>query len=94
MTDLAEFVAEAHRNGYANTQADPGPNGGKVITYDRGEYSYRDHYSGSTAFVGHEVVTRDGKPVWGMSYYGDLTHEDADPDDVYAFLRDTRAGVP
>ncbi|SDR35291.1 DUF5680 domain-containing protein [Natronobacterium texcoconense] len=88
MTNLAAFIVEAHRNGYATTQADPGPDGEKVITYGRGEYGYRDQYYGSTAFVGHEVVTRDGRPVWGMSYYGDVVREDADPNDVYAVLRE------
>lgn len=89
MHELSDFVAEAHRNGYATTQPDAGEEQqGKVITYDRDEWKYRDHYYGSEAFVGSEIVTFDGRPVWGMSYYGDLSSKNADRATVYSFLRD------
>ena len=89
MHNLSDFVAEAHRNGYATIQPDVGDEQqGKVITYDHGEWKYRDHYYGSEAFVGSEIVIFDGRPIWGMSYYGDLTSKNVDRTTVYSFLRD------
>lgn len=86
---LAAFVAEAHRNGYAAAQPDAAEEAqGTVITYERGPWEYRDTYAGSEAFVGHEVVRHQGEGIWGMSYYGDLTTAQADRDAIYAFLRE------
>lgn len=87
--ELAAFVAEAHRNGYAAAQPDAIEEAqGTVITYEQGPWEYRDTYTGSEAFVGHEVVFRADEPVWGMSYYGNLTTPQADRDAIYAFLRE------
>lgn len=86
---LAAFVAEAHRNGYAAAQPDAAEEAqGTIITYERGPWNYQDTYTGSEAFVGHEIVLHEDEPVWGMSYYGDLTTAAADRDEVYAFLRE------
>ncbi|WP_246998398.1 DUF5680 domain-containing protein [Halosolutus gelatinilyticus] len=89
MHDLSDFVAKAHRNGYATAQPDADEEQqGTVITYDRDDWTYRDHYYGSEAFLGSEIVIFDGRPVWGMSYYGDLISKNADRTTVYSFLRD------
>lgn len=94
-TDLAAFVAAAHRNGYASDDPDVvddedanGEGGGTVLHFEDGPWRYRDVYHGSTAFVGHEVVYRDDEPVWGMSYYGDLMDGGGDRHATYAFLQD------
>ena len=84
---LSAFVAEAHRNGYATAQPQVDDDGRKVLTYERENWRYRDVYYGSEAFGGHEVVSCQSDPRWGMHYYGDLTTEDADRDETYSFLR-------
>lgn len=64
MDGLSDFVVEAHRNGYSATSPDVDEEQqGKVITYDRDEWEYRDHYYGSDAFIGSEIVIFDGRPV-------------------------------
>jgi hypothetical protein len=89
MTNLSAFIAQAHKHGYAAAQPDNATEqAGTILTYERGPWRYRDSYTGSSAFVGHEVVSRESDPVWGMSYYGDLTTVTVDRDKVYEFLRD------
>lgn len=90
---LQEFVVEAHRNGYANSTPDAGEFGGKVITYRAGDFEYVDRYFGSRAFVGVEVVSSDGSPVWGMHYRGEPTDASVDHEPVYEFLRDVLGEV-
>lgn len=85
--ELSAFVAEAHGNGYATVQPEVDDDGRKVLTYERGDWRYRDVYYGSEAFGGHEVVFFDDDPCWGMSYYGDLTADDVNRDRTYSFLR-------
>jgi len=86
---LRAFVAEAHRNGYATSEPDVDDEAaGKRIRYADGEWEYLDRYVGGRRFVGHEVVRRDGAPVWGMHYYGAPTEETVDVDALYAFLRE------
>lgn len=86
--ELAKFVAEAHRRGYATAQPEVGDDGRKVLTYERGDWRYRDVYHGSESFVGHEIVRVADDPVRGMNYYGDLTTPAGDRDELYSFLRD------
>ena len=97
MTDPAElraFVAEAHRNGYATGGATRAEDGSKVLSYGRDRWHYRDRYFGSREFVGSEVVSHEGDPVWGMSYDGYLVDDAADREAVYEFLRTALRAVP
>lgn len=92
--DLAAFLAEAHRNGYATVEPESGEEPfEKRITYDRGDWHYRDVYAGSDAFVGHEIVALDGEPIWGMHYDGRITAAAADSAATYDFLRRALAAV-
>jgi len=89
--DLRAFVVEAHRNGYASAEAVVDDDGTKRIEYERGPWRYVDRYVGARDFLGAEVVSRDGDPVWGMHYDGRLTDDGADADAVYDFLREALA---
>jgi len=74
---LRAFVVDAHRDGYATSDAEPGTEPGEnVIGYRDGGWRYVDRYSGSRAFAGVETVFRDGAPVWTM-YYGGAPTDDA-----------------
>src|SRR3989338_11482778 len=42
------------------------------ITYDEGDFHYRDSFVGFSDFCGQEHVTFKGEPVWSMAYYGYL----------------------
>jgi hypothetical protein len=40
------------------------------LEFSDGNLLYRDIYYGGLHFIGMETVFQNGKPVWGMSYYG------------------------
>ena len=42
------------------------------LAYQAGDYQYLDSYFGGSDFIGEEIVYHQGKPVWGMNYYGIL----------------------
>lgn len=44
--------------------------GSKELTYEEGEFRYRDRYFGNYVFSGEEVVWFQEKVVWSMNYYG------------------------
>jgi len=76
MDDLIKFIVEAKKSSYAaqgDTQSvTPLLPGTKQLEYRRGDYFYRDIYAGMLNFVGQEIVYRQEKPVWSMSYAGGL----------------------
>ena len=69
---LNRFIVAAKRATYVGdgTRAAPSRPGAHDLTYEDGNWSYRDSYFGGTDFIGQEVVWLDGEPVWAMSYYG------------------------
>ena len=87
---LGEFLVKAKVRGYA-TAGERGEalleDGGKELSYREGPYEYRDRYYGFNPFVGEEVVWMDGKPVWAMNYFGEVTDVSVPPIDVYRFLQ-------
>jgi len=78
--ELARFLVKAKRATYAS-QGDqdsvksvllPGTH---QLEYSEGLFFYRDIYAGSAMFAGQEMVYYAGKPVWSMSYAGDIPEE-------------------
>ncbi len=71
-TELRAFIVEAKRATYAaGVEGESGPRPGtKDIPWTKGGWSYLDSYYGGIDFLGQEAVWLDGKPVWGMNYYG------------------------
>jgi len=73
--ELLEFIIYAKKRGYANINGAT-----EVIRYEKsgavkiivrlGDWEYTDKYVGTNSFLGSEVVSFKGKPVWGMSYHG------------------------
>lgn len=60
-SELAAFLCHAKRTTYA---------AGGEPCYTEGEFEYTDCYHGRESFVGEEVVTRAGVPIWAMNYMG------------------------
>ena len=86
-----DFLLGAKRATYAGQDDEatvtPLVPGSKQLEYRDGDYLYRDIYLGMAYFVGQEVVSFRGEPVWSMSYAGGVTSSDIDPRAIYQFLR-------
>lgn len=70
---LDAFLREANLNTYANDnvkKVSPLRPGSSDYHFEKGDLTYHDTYFGATKFIGEEVVYKNGKPVWGMNYYG------------------------
>lgn len=70
---LDGFLRTAKANTYANENSQPVASlrpGSKDYHFEQDNLTYHDTYFGSTKFVGEEIVYKDGRPAWGMNYYG------------------------
>lgn len=85
--ELREFLVEAKKQTYANEnvkKVDPVCPNSEDYRYERDDWIYYDMYFGGRKFIGEEVVYHgEGRPKWGMNYYGftlddDLTEEAVD----------------
>lgn len=72
--ELERFIVEAKAATYAGSgAADAETEPGAVrLAHTRGPYGYLDSYAGGSDFLGREVVTFEGRPVWALGYYGYL----------------------
>jgi len=87
---LASFLEEANQNTYANKDAKRSDSlrpESQDYHFKKEGLTYHDTYFGAKNFIGEEIVYENGKPVWGMNYYGFLTGDDAKHKEVYIFLR-------
>jgi hypothetical protein len=91
---FVDFLLQAKRSTYAGegdeATATPLVPGSKQLEYQDGDYFYRDIYLGMAYFVGQEVVSYRGHPLWSMSYAGGVTPPSGDrfdPRAIYGFLR-------
>ena len=88
--ELSEFLIKAKTGTYASgsgANQQKLPDGSLELTYNEGEFSYRDRYFGSDPFVGQEVVFQDGKVIWSMNYYGRTVDKAYPAEQIYAFLQ-------
>jgi hypothetical protein len=92
--ELSDFLVEAKRRTYAAQGDDatvaPSLPGSKQLEYRSTAFSYRDIYFGMSRFVGQEVVSREGAPLWSMAYAGGLILAAAQPAEarpIFGFLR-------
>ncbi|MFI2752217.1 DUF5680 domain-containing protein [Cellulomonas sp. P22] len=78
VSELEQVVVRAKTATYAGSgAAAAGSRPGTVdLTYAEGDYGYLDSYVGGSDFLGQEVVTFEGRPVWSMGYYGYLLRPD------------------
>lgn len=82
--DLIPFLLRAKRASYASGNAPSTPvassrQASHDLAYQEGPWTYLDTYLGGFSFIGEEAVWKDGRPAWGMNYYGTMTTNAADP---------------
>jgi hypothetical protein len=77
LSALSTFIVAAKRTTYVGGErAEPSRTGSHDLTFEQGNWRYRDSYFGGTDFIGQEVVWRDDEPVWAMNYYGYVLRPD------------------
>jgi hypothetical protein len=82
---LVQFLVKAKKATYAS-QGDAATvktvllPGSRQLEFTDGQFFYRDIYVGDAMFAGQEMVYYAGKPVWSMSYGGEIPREVAKPD--------------
>lgn len=92
MAELLDFVVEAGQHGWAaesKREERPQRPNFKELVYERGEWQYRDSYTGYFMAPGTSLVYYKQRPVWCMTYGGtgqEPTHFDQ-AKETYAFLR-------
>ena len=87
---LAQFLVNAKLNTYAKSGEEGEtilPDGRKQFEFSAGDFRYLDIYSGFNPFTGQEVVSYQSRPVWQMSYKGEVTDKNQDAKQVYHFLK-------
>lgn len=89
-SELIKFLIKAKISTYASN-GEGGErrleDGSKELTYQEGNFKYRDRYFGSYAFVGEEVVWESGAPVWSMNYHGRIVSDLLSDQVVAEFLK-------
>lgn len=78
LVSLTEFIVRAKAATYVGS-GDLAPSsrpGSHDLSFEDGPFAYLDSYVGGSDFLGQELVTRDGQPVWAMNYYGYLLRPD------------------
>ena len=89
--ELCDFLVLAKRNAYIGEDSvhknyRAMDDGCMECVYVSGDFMYRDRYYGNEIFNGREVVFEKKKPIWAMTYHGDLLDPDVSLKDVYNFL--------
>ena len=99
--ELIKFLIKAKVNTYASqgdnaTVKSPLLPGTHQLEYAEGPFLYRDIYTGNAMFAGQEIVYYNGKPVWTMSYAGNIPADvsKADVDALVKLLHKALMHVP
>ncbi len=86
-----QFLINAKVNAYASGGGGDEallPDGCKELTFQEGEFRYRDRYFGWNPFGGEEVVWQGDQVIWMMNYYGWVFDAVVPAAQVYAFLQE------
>lgn len=76
---LYQFIVAAGKNTYAGGgkyEEKPERSGFHELIYEKGDWHYRDSYTGFLKSHGSEIVRYQAKPVWAASYGGGMLGED------------------
>ncbi len=94
-SQFVRFLIEAKKNTYAagGKLSAPSRPGSKDLFFQQGDYSYLDTYLGDLDFIGEEAVWREGKPLWGMNYYGIMLTDEI-PEEFSHCLKGALSRVP
>ncbi len=76
--DLEAFIVRAKASTYvgSGTPVASSRPGSHDLAYTEPPFAYLDSYIGGSDFLGEELVTHEGVPVWAMNYYGYLLRSD------------------
>jgi hypothetical protein len=87
---LEQFLVKAKISAYVSGGEDNEKflaDGSKELTFEEGQFKYRDRYFGWNPFIGEEIVWQSDKIIWAMNYYGVVSREVIATSQVYNFLR-------
>jgi hypothetical protein len=87
---LASFLRAANKSTYANKDASKTTSTrlwSEDYHFEQDDLIFHDTYFGDRDFIGEEIVYKDGKPVWGMNYYGYVLKPSTSEKEVYGFLK-------
>lgn len=75
---LETFIVKAKAATYVGSGAPVTPSriGSHDLAFAEGDLAYLDSYVGGADFLGQELVSFRGAPVWAMNYYGYLLRPD------------------
>ena len=88
--ELSKFLVKAKIATYASEGESNErvlEDGAKELTFEDGEFKYRDRYYGFNPFVGEEIVWKEDKIVWSMNYFGKILSDVVSAKEVYKFLQ-------
>ncbi len=91
LASLEQFIVRAKARTYVGggQKVAPSRPGSVDLTYAEAPYGYLDSYVGGLDFLGEELVTFEGRPVWAMNYYGwNLHPEVLDGEATGALIRE------
>ena len=95
--ELLNFLIKAKIAGYASgeeTQKIINDDLSKTLTFKKGSWKYHDNYFGGEPYGGREVVFFKKKPVYIMTYYGQVSKDVSNIKKVYAVLRNALKLIP
>ena len=95
--DLKQFIVEANGKGYGSgdeKSREKQVDGSITIRYERGDWKMTDNYVGGEPFAGMTKIFFEGKVVWSMVYYGKVSKEQNDVEEIYKFLMKSLLKMP
>jgi len=87
--ELCNFLVEAKKSTYAAgdlAQKIINDDNSTTLIFEKGDWKYHDNYFGGEPYGGREVVFLKGKPVYIMTYYGQVNSSVSDVNKVYGIL--------
>jgi hypothetical protein len=74
--DLINFILRAKQATYVGggRKLLPYRLGSHDMQFHEADWIYHDCYLGESDFIGEEIIYYQGKVVWGMNYFGRITH--------------------
>lgn len=89
-------MAYVGQMGYANATAPitRPADGSYDLVLERDGFRFHDSWYGGEPFGGMEVVSKDGKPFWMMTYFGSLIEPDESAADVYGICLKEALRIP
>jgi hypothetical protein len=94
---LCKFLVQAKKATYAAGDSAPKAieaDKSTTLIFESGDWKYHDNYFGGEPFGGREVIFWENKPVYIMTYYGQVNKSIADFRTIYKFLQKALNLIP